>query len=122
MYGVPHHSNKARGGKVEGPGTGTSDSIKKDVATGSFIMPADSTAKLGINPEMIRQYQERQAAQSGPRLGVLAALPLLAACGPKTPKACLADAPIPDPAHRTAGMVRLAGGDFHYQPDQKQFR
>ncbi|MBO9544768.1 formylglycine-generating enzyme family protein [Caulobacter sp.] len=40
-------------------------------------------------------------------LGVLA----LAACKP-APKACLADLPIADPAHRTAGMVRLAGGDF----------
>ena len=43
--------------------------------------------------------------------GAVAAL-ALTACGPKTPKACLADLPIPDPAHRAAGMVRLAGGDF----------
>lgn len=70
MYGVPHHSKKTKGGKVEGPGTGTSDSIKKDVATGSFIMPADSTARLGINQEMLRKYKEGQAAKEGPRLGM----------------------------------------------------
>lgn len=32
---------------IEGKGTGTSDSIKKNVPEGSFIMPADSTAQLG---------------------------------------------------------------------------
>lgn len=72
MYGIHHKSKKATGGPVEGPGTGTSDSIKKDVASGSYIMPADSTAKLGINPEMIRRFKESQAAeaQNLPRLGV----------------------------------------------------
>lgn len=71
MYGVSHHSKKTKGGPVEGPGTGTSDSIKKDVASGSYIMPADSTAKLGLNPEMIRRFKESQAAeaQNLPRLG-----------------------------------------------------
>lgn len=49
-------------------------------------------------------------------MGQLRALPVLAvlalmACKP-APKACLADLPVADPAHRTAGMVRLAGGDF----------
>lgn len=72
MYGVPHYSNKASGGLVEGPGTGTSDSIKKEIPTGSYIMPADSTAKLGLNPEMIKKYKESQAAKDAnlPRLGV----------------------------------------------------
>lgn len=37
----------ANGGIVRGPGTGTSDSIRKTVPAGSFIMPADSTRKLG---------------------------------------------------------------------------
>lgn len=32
---------------IEGKGTGTSDSIKKNVPEGSYIMPADSTAQLG---------------------------------------------------------------------------
>lgn len=37
----------ANGGMIVGPGTGTSDSIKKKVPQGSYIMPADSTRKIG---------------------------------------------------------------------------
>lgn len=72
MYGAPNYPKKAQGGPVEGPGTGTSDSIKKQVPTGSFIMPADSTAKLGFNLEMAKQYKESLAAKAAdlPRLGV----------------------------------------------------
>lgn len=72
MYGAPNYPKKADGGPVEGPGTGTSDSIKKQVPTGSFIMPADSTAKLGFNPEMAKQYKESLAAKAAdlPRLGI----------------------------------------------------
>lgn len=36
------------GGKITGPGTGTSDSIPDAMQTGTFIMPADSTKALGI--------------------------------------------------------------------------
>lgn len=36
-----------KGGKINGPGTGTSDSIRTEVPRGSYIMPADSTAKIG---------------------------------------------------------------------------
>ncbi len=36
------------GGKIQGPGTGTSDSIPDQMAEGTFIMPADSTKALGI--------------------------------------------------------------------------
>lgn len=43
-------------------------------------------------------------------LSIIAVL-ALAACKP-APKACLTDLPIADSAHRTAGMVRIAGGDF----------
>jgi hypothetical protein len=39
--------NKGKGGKIQGPGTGTSDSIRTEVPNGSYIMPADSTAKIG---------------------------------------------------------------------------
>lgn len=35
------------GGVIKGPGTGTSDSISRDLPLGAFIMPADSTAALG---------------------------------------------------------------------------
>ena len=37
----------ANGGMVRGKGTGTSDSIETEVPQGSYIMPADSTEKLG---------------------------------------------------------------------------
>ena len=37
----------ANGGMVRGPGTGTSDSVKDKVPPGTFIMPADSTEKIG---------------------------------------------------------------------------
>lgn len=39
----------ARGGMVEGPGTGTSDSIETEAEPGTFIMPADSTKAIGAN-------------------------------------------------------------------------
>ena len=50
MYGIPrkHVQKLKNGGPVVGPGTGTSDSIKTQVAEGSYIMPADSTEALGF--------------------------------------------------------------------------
>jgi len=36
-----------KGGKIQGPGTGTSDSIKTEIPKGSYIMPADSTQQIG---------------------------------------------------------------------------
>ncbi|AMO36401.1 hypothetical protein [Thauera humireducens] len=50
MYGFKAGAapkDKPKGGKIKGPGTGTSDSIKTEVLSGSYIMPADSTAKIG---------------------------------------------------------------------------
>ena len=50
MYGFKAGAapkDKPKGGKIKGPGTGTSDSIKTEVPKGSYIMPADSTAKIG---------------------------------------------------------------------------
>lgn len=35
------------GGKIHGPGTGTSDDVQKTVPSGTYIMPADSTAQIG---------------------------------------------------------------------------
>lgn len=46
MYGLKR-SKKDESGMIQGAGTGTSDSIQKDVPVGSYIMPADSTQKLG---------------------------------------------------------------------------
>ncbi|WP_063978469.1 hypothetical protein [Pseudomonas aeruginosa] len=37
----------ADGGRVRGPGTGTSDDIETEVPAGSYIMPADSTEQIG---------------------------------------------------------------------------
>ena len=37
----------ANGGMVRGPGTGTSDSIPAEIPEGSYIMPADTTRKVG---------------------------------------------------------------------------
>lgn len=48
MYGLKR-SKKDESGMIQGAGTGTSDSIQKDVPVGSYIMPADSTQKLGAN-------------------------------------------------------------------------
>lgn len=48
MYGVPGYQTKQhQGGKIVGPGTGTSDSVKRKVPEGTYIMPADSTATVG---------------------------------------------------------------------------
>lgn len=50
MYGFKAGAapkDKPKGGKIKGPGAGTSDSIKTEVPSGSYIMPADSTAKIG---------------------------------------------------------------------------
>lgn len=45
MFGL---KKKHQSGLIQGQGTGTSDSIKKDIAVGSYIMPADSTQQLGV--------------------------------------------------------------------------
>jgi formylglycine-generating enzyme required for sulfatase activity len=47
-----------------------------------------------------------------PALALLAALLLTACGGAPAPRACLASLDLPDPAHPTAGMVRLAGGTY----------
>lgn len=49
MYGMQRPRKDGQSELVEGQGqgTGTSDSIKKTVPAGSFIMPVDSTQKIG---------------------------------------------------------------------------
>lgn len=47
MYGMQRPKKDGQSELIEGQGTGTSDSIKKNVPAGSFIMPADSTQKIG---------------------------------------------------------------------------
>ncbi|MBB4834928.1 hypothetical protein [Acinetobacter schindleri] len=47
-----------KGGKIQGPGTGTSDDVKKTVSDGTYIMPADSTQQIGAqNLEQMGQGQ-----------------------------------------------------------------
>jgi len=45
--GKPKQADTGKGGMIKGKGTGTSDDIKKNVKSGSYIMPADSTKKIG---------------------------------------------------------------------------
>ncbi|PCN59425.1 hypothetical protein [Acinetobacter sp. YT-02] len=45
MYGLKKRPEES--GVIKGAGTGTSDSIQKNVPTGSYVMPADSTQKIG---------------------------------------------------------------------------
>lgn len=42
-------NNGGQSGLVRGPGTGTSDEVKDAVAPGTYIMPADSTRKVGAD-------------------------------------------------------------------------
>lgn len=77
MYGIPRGKQAqqpARGGPVVGPGTGTSDSIKTTVPNGSYIMPADSTAALGMNPDMLKQH--KKGSMEAPRLGMGKGVPV----------------------------------------------
>lgn len=46
MYGLKKRP-KDEIGLIQGAGTGTSDDVKKNVPAGSYIMPADSTQKIG---------------------------------------------------------------------------
>lgn len=47
MHGFQRRKKGSQSELIEGQGTGTTDSIKKNVPAGSYIMPADSTQKIG---------------------------------------------------------------------------
>ena len=49
MYGLKKRSKQDENGLIQGAGTGTSDDIKKNVPSGSYIMPADSTQQIGTD-------------------------------------------------------------------------
>lgn len=68
MYGLPKRKHAANGGLIEGPGTGTSDSIKRDVPEGTYILPADTTAQLGLG--MPGRKGKESAEGKQPRLGM----------------------------------------------------
>ena len=63
MYGM---KKPAKPKLIKGPGTGTSDSIQKDMPDGSYVMPADSTTALGFGPTARAQKKQapREAQQS----------------------------------------------------------
>ncbi|CAE6949337.1 conserved protein of unknown function [Ectopseudomonas oleovorans] len=68
MYGIPKRKHAANGGLIEGPGTGTSDSIEKTVPQGTYILPADTTAQLGLG--MPGRNGQDTPAKEQPRLGM----------------------------------------------------
>lgn len=68
MYGLPKRKHAANGGLIEGPGTGTSDSIEKNVPEGTYILPADTTAQLGLG--MPGRNGQSAPAEEQPRLGM----------------------------------------------------
>ncbi|UTH30005.1 hypothetical protein [Ectopseudomonas hydrolytica] len=69
MYGLPKRKHAANGGLIVGPGTGTSDSIEKAVPAGTYILPADTTKKLGFG---IPGYggNPKEPPREQPRLGI----------------------------------------------------
>lgn len=107
----------ANGGMVRGPGTGTSDSVKDKVPPGTFIMPADSTEKigaerlagLGFNPG------QRSASPQAPDVSL----------GFK-PKSKREEEQPENAAQRGAGLgfspknvpVNLSNGEFRISPEQ----
>lgn len=88
----------ANGGMVRGPGTGTSDSVKDKVPPGTFIMPADSTEKIGAE-----------------RLAGLGFKPGQRPAAPQAP-----DVPLGFRTKGTAGgvPVNLSNGEFKLSPEQ----
>lgn len=57
MRGVPQNPKTfAKGGVVQGPGTGTSDSVPAMLSKGEFVLPADTVRKVGAhNLEALRK-------------------------------------------------------------------
>lgn len=69
MYGLPKRKHAANGGLIVGPGTGTSDSIEKTVPAGTYILPADTTERLGFGIPGYGSNSKQQPTEQ-PRLGL----------------------------------------------------
>lgn len=69
MYGLPKRKHAANGGLIVGPGTGTSDSIEKTVPAGTYILPADTTERLGFGIPGYGSNPKQQPTEQ-PRLGL----------------------------------------------------
>lgn len=89
----------ANGGMVRGPGTGTSDSVHDKVPPGTFVMPADSTEKIGA------EQLEGMGFKAGKR-GMAKASAPMARLGFKA-KAAAPEVP-----------VNLSNGEFKLTPEQ----
>ena len=65
--GLGRKSSTEKGGKIEGPGTGTSDSIPKNIEDGSFVVPAKNAEKaLNIGREYLDWNGEEMASRNYP--------------------------------------------------------
>lgn len=113
MYGLKRSMKKpelANGGRVRGPGTGTSDDIDTEVPRGSYIMPADSTAQV-IDGKPQGFGLKPMPARKQPGFGLHAEM-----------------APKPQPSGQGFGLrrpgesvpVSLSNGEHSLSPDQVQ--
>lgn len=87
-------------GIIEGPGTGTSDSIAADIPTGSYVVPADTTQALVSNGEATISPEVMQAAMAAAMDVIKAALHTPADQQPQS-----AAAPAEPPAFADGGLV-----------------
>jgi hypothetical protein len=103
----------ADGGKIRGPGTGTSDSILAWVSNGEYMVKADAVKHYG--PELLRQINERRLPRFAEGGSInTRSLPVIPA-----PSQALLDRVNPPPLEHLGSMTLHAGGDS-YQVQVKQ--
>ena len=91
------------GGMIQGPGTGTSDSIETEKKPGTFIMPADSTQAIG--PDVLEELAEpMEAGEEGEGMETV---------GAESEGA-------EEEGEGEAVPVRLSNGEFEFTPQQVQ--
>jgi hypothetical protein len=108
----------ADGGVIRGPGTGTSDSIKRDMRPGTYIMPADSTQKLangGTVPVRVSngetEFTPEQVASIGAAVLEAVKSATHAPVGSKKgPIRMLADGGLADPLQASAAPAPATAG------------
>jgi len=103
----------ADGGKIRGPGTGTSDSILAWVSNGEYMVKADAVQHYG--PELLRQINERRLPRFADGGSVnTRSVPMIPA-----PSQALIDRVNPPPLENWGSMSLNAGGES-YQVQVKQ--
>lgn len=91
------------GGMIQGPGTGTSDSIETEKKPGTFIMPADSTQTIG--PDVLEELAEpMEAGEKGEGMETVGAQ----------------NEGAEEEGEGEAVPVRLSNGEFEFTPQQVQ--